>query len=63
MHHKGVSQMDQKKRAIFPLMASLLALAVTIGWTVWKGKLLPEKVGTTKSVAVLPFDNLSPDPS
>ena len=55
--------MDQKKRAIFPLMASLLALAVTIGWTVWKGKLLLEKVGTTKSVAVLPFDNLSPDPS
>jgi TolB-like protein len=41
-------------------MASLLALAVAISWTLWKGKVLPEKVGTTKGVPVLPF--LSPDP-
>jgi TolB-like protein/tetratricopeptide (TPR) repeat protein len=54
--------MDQKKPAIFALMASLLALAVATGWTLWKGKLLPQKVGITKGIAVLPFENLSPDP-
>jgi|SRR5882724_4967335 len=43
-------------------MASLLALAVAISWTLWKGKVLPEKVGTTKGVPMLPFENLSPDP-
>jgi hypothetical protein len=54
--------MDQKKPAIFALMALLVALAVAISWTLCKGKLLPEKVGTTKGIAVLPFENLSPDP-
>jgi TolB-like protein/Tfp pilus assembly protein PilF len=54
--------MDRKKPAIFALMASLVALAVAISWTLWKGKLLPEKVGLTKGVAVLPFENLSTDP-
>ncbi len=54
--------MDQKKPAIFALMALLVALAVAIGWTLCKGKPLPEKVGATKGVAVLPFENLSADP-
>jgi TolB-like protein/Tfp pilus assembly protein PilF len=54
--------MDQKKPAIFALIALLLALALAISWTFWKGKLLPQKVGITKGVAVLPFENLSPDP-
>jgi len=54
--------MDQKKPAIFALMALLFALAVAIGWTLCKGKTPSEKVGTTKGVAVLPFENLSPDP-
>ena len=54
--------MNQKKPAVFALVTSLLALAVAISWTFCKGKLLPEKVGTTKGVAVLPFQNLSPDP-
>jgi TolB-like protein/Tfp pilus assembly protein PilF len=54
--------MDQKKPAIFAVMALLVALAVAIGWTLCKGKSLPGKVGTTKGVAVLPFENLSPDP-
>jgi TolB-like protein/Tfp pilus assembly protein PilF len=54
--------MDQKKPAIFALMASLLALAVAISWSLWKGKLFPENVGITRGVAVLPFENLSPDP-
>jgi TolB-like protein/Tfp pilus assembly protein PilF len=60
--YEGVSQMDQKKLAIFALMASLVALAVGIGWMLCKGKPLPENVGITKGVAVLPFENLSPDP-
>jgi TolB-like protein len=53
--------MDQKKPAIFALMVSLLALAVAISWSLWKGKLFPENIGITKDVAVLPFENLSPD--
>ncbi len=52
--------MHQKKPAIFAVMASLLALAVAISWTLWK--LLPQKAGITKGIAVLPFENLSPDP-
>jgi TolB-like protein/Tfp pilus assembly protein PilF len=54
--------MEQKKPAIFALIALLLALALAIGWIFWKGKLLPQKMGITKGVAVLPFENLSPDP-
>ena len=54
--------MDQTKPAIFALIALLVALAVAISWTLSKGKLLPEKIGITKGVAVLPFENLSPDP-
>lgn len=54
--------MNQKKPAIFALMALLVALAVAIGWTLSKGKPLPEKIGTTKGVAVLPFENLNRDP-
>jgi hypothetical protein len=59
---QSVSQMDQRKPAIFALIALLVALAVAISWTLWKGRLVPEKVGITKGVAVLPFENLSPDP-
>jgi TolB-like protein len=54
--------MDQKKPAVFAVTASLVALAVAISWTLRKGKLLPQNAGTTKGVAVLPFENLSPDP-
>jgi adenylate cyclase len=54
--------MHQKKPAIFAVVASLLALAIAISWTLWKGKLLPQKAGITKGIAVLPFENLSPDP-
>ena len=53
--------MHQKKPVIFALIA-LVAMTVAISWMRWKGNLLPEKVGTTKGVAVLPFENLSPDP-
>jgi Predicted integral membrane protein len=54
--------MDQKKPAILALIALLVALAVAINWSLWKGKVLPQKAGITKEVAVLPFENLSPDP-
>ena len=36
--------MDQKKRAIFTLITSLLALGVAISWTLYKHKALPVKV-------------------
>ena len=54
--------MDQKKSAIFALIALLVALAVAITWTLCKDKPLPGKIGITKGIAVLPFENLSPDP-
>jgi TolB-like protein/cytochrome c-type biogenesis protein CcmH/NrfG len=44
------------------LAASLIALAAAAAWIVWKNGFIPEKVGTTNGVAVLPFENLSPDP-
>ena len=50
----------QRNPAIAALVASTIALGATISWNVWKSDLfrpLPEK-----SIAVLPFQNLSPDP-
>ena len=54
--------MDRTKAAIIALIIVLVALAVAIGWTLCKGKQPSEKVGITKGVAVLPFEELSPDP-
>jgi TolB-like protein/Tfp pilus assembly protein PilF len=54
--------MERKKAAIFALIAALLALTVAISWGLWKGKLQSHNVGITKGVAVLPFENLNPDP-
>ena len=42
------------------LAASLVALAAAVGWNVWKSELLSRPI--TKGIAVLPFENLSPDP-
>jgi serine/threonine protein kinase/Tfp pilus assembly protein PilF len=42
------------------LAVSLIALAVTAGWIVWKSEFIAQPV--TDGVAVLPFENLSPDP-
>jgi serine/threonine protein kinase/predicted Zn-dependent protease len=44
------------------LAASLIALAATAGWIVWKTEFIPEKVTAINGVAVLPFENLSGDP-
>ena len=52
----------RRKAAVAVLIASLVALAVAIGWFVWKGEPAPDKLGTTKGIAVLPFENLSADP-
>jgi len=43
------------------LAASLIALAVAAGWIVWKSEFIPHPI--TNGVAVLPFENLSPDPN
>ena len=43
------------------LAASLVILAAGAGWIVWKSELIRRPV-ITKGVAVLPFENLSPDP-
>ncbi len=42
------------------LAASLIALAAAAGWIVWKSEFIPHPV--TNGIAVLPFENLSPDP-
>jgi serine/threonine protein kinase/tetratricopeptide (TPR) repeat protein len=49
----------RRKPAIAALIASLVALAVTVGWNVWKSD-LPRRPPTT-GIAVLPFENLSSD--
>ena len=42
------------------LTASLVALAAAAGWIVWKSEFIRHPV--TNGIAVLPFENLSPDP-
>src|SRR5207249_4469289 len=54
--HKWV----QWNPAIAALVASLVALAATIGWNMWKSGLF--RSAPEKSIAVLPFENLSRDP-
>ena len=50
----------RRKPAIAVLSASLVALAVLMGWNVWQSELLSRPA--TKGIAVLPFENLSADP-
>jgi serine/threonine protein kinase/Tfp pilus assembly protein PilF len=50
----------QRKPAIAALIAALVALAAAIGWDVWKSELF--RAAPEKSIAVLPFENLSRDP-
>ena len=50
----------RRKPAIAALSAALVALAAVMGWNVWKSELLSRPA--TKSIAVLPFENLSADP-
>jgi TolB-like protein/Tfp pilus assembly protein PilF len=65
-HRTGIFTRGQKwvrrKPAIAGLIASLIALAAAMGWNVWKSESIPDKVGITNGVAVLPFENLSRDP-
>jgi TolB-like protein/Tfp pilus assembly protein PilF len=42
------------------LATSLMALATAAGWIVWKSEFIPHPV--TSGIAVLPFENLSPNP-
>jgi serine/threonine protein kinase/Tfp pilus assembly protein PilF len=44
------------------LVACLVALAVAAGWIAWESEFIRHPV-VTSGVAVLPFDNLSPDPN
>ena len=50
----------QRKPAIAALALSLIALAAAVGWNIWKTAAISRP--TPKSIAVLPFENLSPDP-
>ena len=50
----------RRKPAIAVLSAALVALAAVMGWNVWKSELIQSS--RPKSIAVLPFENLSHDP-
>jgi serine/threonine protein kinase/cytochrome c-type biogenesis protein CcmH/NrfG len=50
----------RRKPAIAALIASSLALAAAVGWNFWKSELF--RAAPEKSIAVLPFQNLSSDP-
>jgi len=50
----------RRKPAIAALISSSIALAAALGWNVWKSELITGPAA--KSIAVLPFENLSPDP-
>jgi eukaryotic-like serine/threonine-protein kinase len=50
----------QRNPAIAALVASLIALTAAVSWNIWKSQ--PTDRATAKSIAVLPFENLSPDP-
>jgi serine/threonine protein kinase/Tfp pilus assembly protein PilF len=50
----------RRNRAITALIGSLVALAAAMSWNVWKSGLISRPL--TKSIAVLPFENLSRAP-
>jgi serine/threonine protein kinase/cytochrome c-type biogenesis protein CcmH/NrfG len=50
----------RRNPAIAALIASLVALAAVMSWNVWKSELVSPLA--PKGIAVLPFQNLSPDP-
>jgi TolB-like protein len=50
----------RRKPAIAALNAALVALATAIAWNVWESELF--RSAPEKSIAVLPFENLSHDP-
>ena len=52
--------MGARNPAIAALNAALVALAAAIAWNVWKSELF--RSPPEKSIAVLPFENLSRDP-
>ncbi len=51
----------RRKPDITALIAALAALATAIAWNVWEGELF--RLAPEKSIAVLPFENLSRDPN
>ena len=51
----------QRKPAIAALILALVALAAAVGWSVWESGLF--RPTPEKSIAVLPFENLSRDPN
>ena len=50
----------RRNPAIAALIAALVALAGAVSWNIWKSELISQPA--TKGIAVLPFENLSPDP-
>jgi serine/threonine-protein kinase len=64
-HRTGIFTQARKwvrrNRAITALIGSLVALAAAMSWNVWKSELISHPL--TKSIAVLPFENVSRDPA
>src|SRR5215469_5623782 len=63
-HRTGIFARGRKwvrrQPAIAALVASSVALAAVMGWNIWKSVII--STPATKGIAVLPFENLSPDP-
>jgi TolB-like protein len=52
----------RRNPAIAAVITLSLALVAAITWNIWKTESIPDKLGITNGVAVLPFENLSRDP-
>ena len=50
----------RRNPAIAALIAALVALAAAVSWNFWETELISRPL--TKGIAVMPFENLSPDP-
>jgi serine/threonine-protein kinase len=63
-HRTGIfirgSKWVQRNPAIAALIVSLVALAAAMGWNIWKSEAMSRP--SKKSIAVLPFENLSTEP-
>ncbi|MGE5207867.1 MAG: tetratricopeptide repeat protein [Alphaproteobacteria bacterium] len=58
LQHAG--RWGRSRPIIFALIVSAVGLSLAIGWNVWKRE--PIRRPATGGIAMLPFDNLSPDP-
>lgn len=59
-HFSQCVRRSARSRPAIAALVSLVGLALAIGWNVWKRELISRPA--TNGIAVLPFENVSPDP-